>query len=99
MNNKKPKVLGKYVYIDIPEKPETKISVDENTKEALQKEWISKLRKLEVWAVGEAANPSIKEGDFVCVDPNAINNIKMVPMDDGSVKGLILDYHIVHIWP
>lgn len=95
----KPKVLGKFVYIDIPKKKETKIQVDENTKEALQKEWIAKLSKLKVWAVGEAANPSIKEGDMVLVDPSAINSIKMVPMDDGSVKGLILDYHIIHIWP
>jgi hypothetical protein len=95
----KPKVLGKFVYIDIPEKQETKIQVDENTKEALQKEWISKLSRLKVWAVGESANPSIKEGDMVLIDPNSINSIKMVPMDDGSVKGLILDYHIVHIWP
>ena len=95
----KPKVLGKFVYIDIPEKPETKIQVDENTKEALQKEWIAKLSKLKVWAVGENANPSIKEGDMVLIDPNAINTIKMIPMDDGSTKGMILDYNIVHIWP
>ena len=95
----KPKVLGKFVYIDIPEKPETKIQVDENTKEALQKEWIAKLSKLKVWAVGENANPSIKEGDMVLIDPNAINTIKMIPMDDGSTKGMVLDYNIVHIWP
>jgi len=95
---KKPKLLGKFVYIEIPERPETKIEIDHATKEALQREWVIKLNKLKVWAVGELANPSIKEGDLVLVDPSAINNIKMIPMDDGTTKGLILDYNIVHIW-
>lgn len=94
----KPHVLGKNVYIDIPEKPEYKIEVDANTKEELEREWISKFNKLQVWAVGEAANPSITEGCWVLVDPEAIRNLKMIPFGD-ETKGLILDYHIVHIWP
>jgi len=97
MSNR-PKVLGKYVYLEIPTQEEFKFEVDHNTKEALEKEWIAKLNKLKVWAVGESANPSIKEGDFVLMDPNAISTLKMIPMDDGTKKGLILDYHIVHIW-
>jgi len=100
---KKPKVLGKFVYLTIPEKKETKLEVDHNTKEALEKEWMQKLDKVEVWAVGENANPAIKEGDFVLFDPSAINTIKMVPFKDENgnqiTKALILDYHIVHIWP
>ena len=94
----KPKVLGKFVYIDIPETPEYKIQVDENTKKALEKEWVSKFNRLQVWAVGESANPSIKEDDWVLIDPEAIRSIKMVPFGK-TTKGLILDYHIVHIWP
>lgn len=101
--SKKPEVLGKYVYIDIPVRPKMHIKVDENTKEALEKEFLKKLDKLQVWAVGDAANPKIKEGDIVLVDPEAIaRNLKMVPFNwNGETveKGLILDFHIVHIWP
>lgn len=96
--NKKPLVLGRYVYIDVPEKPETKIEVDENTKQALMKEWISKLSRLQIWAVGTATSDNIKEGDWVLVDPERIGSIKMVPFD-GHTKALIMEDYIVHIWP
>lgn len=98
----KPKLLGKFIYLDIPAKPEYKIEVDHNTKEELEKEWLKKLNKLQVWAVGEAANPEIKEGDWVLVSPEGINQIKMVPFEENGEtikRALILDYHIVHIWP
>lgn len=99
----KPKVLGKYVYIDIPVRPEMKFKVDENTKEELEKEFLRKLDKLQIWAVGDSANTKLKEGQWVLIDPEAIrNNLKMIPFKfDGErvYKALILDYHIVHIWP
>lgn len=95
----KPKVLGKFVYISLPEKEqESKIIVDNNTKEDLNKALLQKFKKLEVWAVGESANPAIKEGQQVLVDPSAISQAKMVEFDDGSVKALVLDYNIIHIW-
>ncbi len=96
----KPKaVLGKYVYLNIPPRPEFKIKVDQNTKEALEKEWIAKLDKLEVYAVGVGADSNIKEGEFVLVDPQFIQQIKMVPMGDGEdPKALVTDYMIVHVW-
>ena len=99
----KPHVLGKYVYISVPIRPELKVTVDENTKKAMEAEFLKTLDKLEVWAVGEAANPAIKEGQFVLVDPEALSrNVKMVTFNiDGEEikKALVLDYHIVHIWP
>lgn len=96
----KPTVLGKYIYIEIPQQPEYKIQVDANTKEELQKAWVKKLKRLKVWAVGEGANPSIKEGCEVLVDPAYIKEIKMVPFDEDEEKvyGLVVDYMIVHIW-
>lgn len=101
--NEKPKVLGKYVYINIPVRSEQKFKVDDNTKKAVEKAFLEKLDRLQIWAVGDAANTKLKEEQWVLVDPEAIrNNLKMVPFNfDGEkvYKGLILDYHIVHIWP
>lgn len=95
---KRPRVLGKFIYLDIPLRPETKIQVDSNTKEELEREWIAKLSKLQVWAKGTAVTNDINVGDWVLMDPNAINSIKMIPFDDGITRALVLDYHIVHIW-
>lgn len=101
--NIKPEVLGKYVYIDIPLREEYKFEVDANTKEALEKEFLKTLNKLQIWAVGDNANPKLQEGQWVLVDPEALaRNVKMVDFEiDGKEvkKALVLDYHIVHIWP
>lgn len=95
----KPTVLGKNVYVTLPEpEKESKIIVDENTKEALNKELLKKMKKLQVWAVGDSANDKIKEGDWVLVDPTALAQAKMVEFDDGVVRALVLDYHVIHIW-
>jgi hypothetical protein len=94
----KPVVLGKNIYLNIPEEEDRKVIVDQNTKEALEKELLRKLKKLEVWAVGESANPQIAVGDWVLVDPAAISQAKMVEFDDGVTRALVLDYHIIHIW-
>ena len=99
----KPQVLGKYVYIDIPKKPKYKVEVDKNTKEDLERAFLKTLDKLQIWAVGESANPKLEEGQWVLVDPEALaRNVKMVNFEiDGKEvkKALVLDYHIVHIWP
>lgn len=96
----KPTVLGKFIYVDLPEKEESKIIVDENTKEALQRELLKTLQRVTIWAVGDAANPLLKEGQEVLVNPSALTggNAKMVPFPDGKVRALILDYDVVHIW-
>lgn len=96
---KKPKVLGRYVYLDIPERPEYKIEVDANTKAELDKEWIAKFNKLQVWAKGNLVSEYINEGDWILMDPSGIPTLKMVPMPDGTKKGYVQDHYIVHIWP
>lgn len=95
----KPKVLGKNIYLSLPpQEEESKIIVDENTKAALNKELLKKMKKLQVWARGKSADPEIKEGDWVLVDPTALARAKMVEFDDGVVRALVLDYDIMHIW-
>ena len=42
------KLLGNRVYLELPKKEESKIAVDENTKEALQKELLRNMSRLTV---------------------------------------------------
>ena len=39
-------LLGNRIYLEMPKKEESKIVVDENTKEALQKEFLKKMNRL-----------------------------------------------------
>jgi hypothetical protein len=104
---KKPIILGKFLYLEIPTKEDSKIIVDENTKEELSKKLLKKLEKLKIWAIGDAANPKLikahNEGKFVLVNPDAIQKAKLVPFDEGGdepvMRALVLDYDIIHIWP
>ena len=100
--NEKPKVLGKFIYITLPPEKDTKMIVDANTKEALLKEVLRKHSKLQIWAVGEVANPLLKEDMWVLVTPDALvraNRIKFDYNGEEVSKALVLDYDIVHIWP
>ena len=102
--SKKPQVLGKFVYIELPDAPDSKIIVDENTKEELHKKMLVHLQRVKIWAVGDAANPKLKVGQEVLVNPSALTgaNAKLVPFPDegkGVRRALVLDYDIVHIWP
>ena len=40
------KLLGNRIYLEIPKKEESKLIVDENTKESLEKEMLKKMNKL-----------------------------------------------------
>lgn len=93
-------VLGKRVYVELPEKEESKIIVDENTKEALQKELLKKLQRVTVWAKGSGADPKIEIGQEVLVDPRALTGpgAQIVPFPDGKNRALVMDYDIIHIW-
>lgn len=98
----KPIVLGKFVYITLPPQEDSKLIVDSNTKEALNKELMMKLSRLKVWAVGDAANPKIKENSWVLVNPSALQRAEIVPFEfegEKTLKALISDYDIIHIWP
>ena len=68
-----PKLLGNRVLLEMPPQDDnSKLIVDENTKEALQRELLNKMSKLKVLQVGTIVT-EIKEGDYVLVDPAALN--------------------------
>ena len=96
-----PIVLGKFVYITLPPKEESKILVDENTKDELSKKMLITMSRLQIWAIGDSANTKLKVGQWVLIKPEALQRADIVPFEHNGekvTKALILDYDIVHIW-
>lgn len=95
-----PKLLGNRIYLEMPkEDEESKLIVDENTKEALQRELLNKMSKLKVVAVGSIVT-EIKVGDWVLVDPAALNKATLVPISDDGEERVILvsPFDVIQIW-
>jgi len=91
------KLLGNRVYLELPKKEEGKLIVDENTKEALEKEMIKKMSSLTVFAVGTAiTDPDLVVGAKVFVDPSALSKALVIPKGDNNVL-LVSPFDIVEI--
>jgi co-chaperonin GroES (HSP10) len=91
------KLLGNRIYLEIPQKEESKLIVDENTKEALEKEMIKKMSRLKVHSVG-TANMDVKVGDVVLVDPEALSKARMIPLSEEETVLLVSPFDIIQIW-
>ena len=94
-----PKLLGNRVLLQLPpQDEESKIVVDENTKEALQRELLNKMSKLKVVQVGTIVT-EIKAGDWVLVDPAALNKATLVPINDNDDRAILVSpFDIIQIW-
>jgi hypothetical protein len=95
-----PKLLGNRIYLEMPkEDEESKLIVDDNTKEALQRELLNKMSKLKVVQVGTVVT-EIKVGDWVLVDPAALNKATLVPISDDGEERVILvsPFDVIQIW-
>ena len=94
-----PKLLGNRIYLEMPAQNEdNKLIVDENTKEALQRELLNKMSKLKVVQVGTIVT-EIKVGDLVLVDPKALNTATLVPINDNDDRVILVSpFDVVHIW-
>lgn len=94
-----PKLLGNRIYLEMPpQDEESKLIVDENTKEALQRELLNKMSKLKVLQVGTIVT-EIKVGDWVLVDPAALNKATLVPINDNDDRVILVSpFDVVHIW-
>jgi len=94
------KLLGNRVLLQLPpQEEESKIVVDENTKEALQRELLNKMAKLKVLQVGTIVT-EIKVGDWVLVDPAALNKATLVPIsEDGEERAILVSpFDIIQVW-
>jgi len=91
------RLLGNRIYLEIPKKEESKLIVDDNTKESLEKEMLKKMNKLKVHSVG-TANMDVKIGDFVLVDPSALSKAPLIPLSDDETVLLISPFDVIMIW-
>lgn len=93
------KLLGNRVLLELPpQDEESKIVVDENTKEALQRELLNKMSKLKVLQVGTIVT-EIKVGDWVLVDPAALNKATLVPINDNDDRAILVSpFDIIQVW-
>lgn len=91
------KLLGHRVYLELPSKEKSKLVVDENTKEALEREMIIKMSKLKVVEVGNVVE-LIKKGDFVLVDPEALTKAKIIPLENNESVLLVGYFDVIHVW-
>ena len=94
-----PTLLGNRIYLEIPQKEESKLIVDENTKEALEKEMIKKMSKLVVHSVGTAnMDAKLVVGAVVLVDPEALSKARMIPLSEDETVLLVSPFDIIMIW-
>jgi hypothetical protein len=90
------KLLGNRILLDLPKKEEGKLIVDENTKEALEKEMMQKLKKLTVYATGDLVT-NIKPGDEILVDPAALSKAPVLPIGEEN-KLLVTPFDVILVW-
>ena len=92
-------LVGTRIYLEMPKQDESKVIVDENTKEALQKELLKKMSRLKVHSIGSGVNDDrIKVGMEVLVDPIALRDKAVViPKQDGDVM-LVSYFDIIEIY-
>jgi hypothetical protein len=91
------KLLGNRIYVEIPKKEESKLVVDENTKEALQREMLKKMSKLKVYAVGDLVT-NISVGDVILVDPGSLSKAHVIPLSDELDVLLVSPFDVIHVW-
>lgn len=91
------KLLGNRIYVELPKQEESKLIVDENTKEALQKEMLKKMSKLTVYAVGDLVT-NIAPGDVILVDPSSLSKSLLIPLSEDKDVLLISPFDVVHVW-
>lgn len=95
------KLIGNRIYLEIPKKEESKLIVDENTKDALQKELLKKMSRLKVHSVGtgSAIDADITVGCEVLVDPMALRDkAVIVPLSEDEDVMLVSPFDIIQIW-
>lgn len=90
-------LLGNRIYVEIPKKEESKLIVDENTKEALQREMLKKMSKLTVYDVGDLVT-TVKAGDVILVDPSKLKDAMVIPLSDDKDVLLVSPFDVMHVW-
>ena len=90
-------LLGNRIFLEIPKKEESKLIVDENTKESLEKEMIKKMSRLVVHSVGDTIQ-NIKKGDVILVDPAGLQKAPLIPLSDDEQVLLVSPFDVIMKW-
>ena len=90
-------LIGNRIFLELPKKEESKLIVDENTKESLEKEMLKKMNKLKVHSVG-TANMEITVGDYVLVDPAALSKAPLIPLSEEETVMLVSPFDVIYKW-
>jgi hypothetical protein len=92
------KLLGNRIYLVMPTQNEdSKLIVDENTKEALQREMLKKFSKLTVHTVGDTVS-TMKAGDVVLVDPGVLSKAPLIDLSEDEQVLLVSPFDVIMIW-
>jgi len=92
------KLLGNRIYLEMPKQDEdSKLIVDDNTKEALQREMLKKFSKLTVHTVSDTIS-NIKVGDVVLVDPGVLGKAPLVDLSETEQVLLVSPFDVIMIW-
>lgn len=89
-------ILGKRVYLVLPEIKESNFSISPELKEELLKKEMQKLDKLKVYDIGLEVK-SVKKGDTVQIDPIGIQRARRLIIDEKQIISVVED-EIMHIW-
>jgi hypothetical protein len=92
-----PTVLGNRIFLEMPKQEESKLIVDENTKEALNKEMLKKLSRLVVHSVGDSIQ-NIQKGDVLLVDPSALQKAPLIPLSEEETVMLVSPFDVIMKW-
>ena len=93
------KLLGNRIYVDMPVQSESKLIVDDNTKEALQKEMLKKMNKLRIHTIGTGiVEPDLVEGAYILVDPQALQRAPLIPLSDDESVLLVSPFDVIMVW-
>ena len=92
-----PELLGNRIFVEMPKQEESKLVVDENTKEALQMEMLKKMSKVKVHSVGTTVK-DIKAGDIILVDPLAMSKSPLIPLSDDEIVILVSPFDVILKW-
>ncbi len=87
---------GNKIYLIMPEKEESKVILAPELNKDLEKEFIAKFDKLEIYAVGDVVT-KFKEGEKVLVDPTSLRRSPVIEVNKMKLL-LISDHDIVHTW-
>ena len=96
MSKEYKKLRGNRILLEMPRQDNSKVIVDENTKEALKKAFAEKMLKAVVYDVGDVSD--IIKGDIVLVDPKALSVAPLFAVSPEQEVILISPFDVILIW-